>query len=64
MVRSKKKIAKSKTIWFSIALVVLGVVMDNFSTLQNIVPEHMYGISYILIGIAVALLRFKTSEPI
>lgn len=64
MVRSKKRIAKSKTIWFSILLVVLGVVMDNFSTLQNVVPEHLYGISYIAIGIIVALLRFRTSEPL
>lgn len=60
----KKQIVHSKTIWFSVALVVLGAVMDNFTSLQTIVPEHLYGLSYVLIGVIVALLRFKTSQPI
>ena len=60
----KKQIAHSKTIWFSVALVVLGAIMDNFTSLQTIVPEHLYGLSYVLIGVVVALLRFKTSQPI
>lgn len=60
----KKQIVHSKTIWFSVALVVLGAIMDNFTSLQTIVPEHLYGLSYVLIGVVVALLRFKTSQPI
>jgi hypothetical protein len=61
---NKKRIIRSKTIWFSVALVVLGAVMDNFASLQTIVPEHLYGLSYVVIGVVVALLRFKTSQPI
>ena len=64
MVRSKKHIARSKTIWFSVILVVLGAIMDNFSSLQSLVPEHLYGLSYVIIGVIVALLRFRTSQPI
>ena len=64
MVQSKKRIARSKTIWFSVILVVLGAIMDNFSSLQSIVPEHLYGLSYVIIGVIVALLRFRTSQPI
>jgi hypothetical protein len=60
----KKKIRYSKTIWFSIALVVFGAVMDNFSSIQNVLPENWYGISYIIIGVVVAILRFVTSKPI
>ena len=61
---TKKRVMHSKTIWFSIALVVLGAIMDNFASLQTIVPEHLYGLSYVVIGVVVALLRFKTSQPI
>jgi hypothetical protein len=64
MVQSRKHITKSKTIWFSVMLVVLGAIMDNFSSLQSIVPEHLYGLSYVIIGVIVALLRFRTSQPI
>ena len=60
----KKRIIRSKTIWFSVALVVFGAVMDNFTSLQTIVPEHLYGLSYVAIGVVVAILRFVTSKPI
>ena len=60
----KKKIRYSKTIWFSTALVIFGAVMDNFSSIQNVLPENWYGISYIVIGVIVAILRFVTTKPI
>jgi uncharacterized membrane protein YdcZ (DUF606 family) len=54
----------SKTMWFSFALVVLGVVYDNFSYIQNIIDPRLYGICLILIGIAVAVLRFVTTQSL
>ena len=60
----KKKIRHSKTIWFSAALVILGAIIDNFSSIQGVLPENWYGISYIIIGVIVAILRFVTSKPI
>jgi uncharacterized membrane protein YdcZ (DUF606 family) len=54
----------SKTMWFSFALVVLGVVYDNFSYVQNIIDPRLYGICLILIGVAVAVLRFVTTTSL
>lgn len=58
-----KKTTQSKTMWFSLALVVLGALLDNFSYLQSVINEKYYGVILVAIGIIVAILRFKTSEP-
>jgi hypothetical protein len=58
------KIHRSKTMWFSLALMVFGVIFDNFSYVQNIIDPKYYGISFIIIGIIVAVLRFVTNKPI
>ena len=55
---------QSRTMWFSFALVILGVVYDNFSYVQNIIDPRVYGIVLIGVGICVAILRFITSEPL
>ena len=54
----------SKTMWFSLALMVLGVVYDNFSYVQNIIDPRLYGIVLIGIGVVVAVLRFVTTLPL
>jgi hypothetical protein len=54
----------SKTMWFSLALVVLGVVYDNFSYVENIIDPRLYGVLLIFIGIVVAVLRFVTTLPL
>jgi hypothetical protein len=64
MRRKARGVMHSKTMWFSLALVVLGVVYDNFSYVQNIIDPRVYGISLIVIGIAVAILRFITTMPL
>jgi uncharacterized membrane protein YdcZ (DUF606 family) len=60
----RKKPMQSRTMWFSFALVILGVVYDNFSYVQNIIDPRIYGIVLIGVGICVAILRFITSEPL
>ena len=60
----RKKPMQSKTMWFSFALVILGVVYDNFSYVQNIIDPQIYGIVLIGVGICVGILRFITSEPL
>jgi hypothetical protein len=50
--------------WFSFALVVLGVVYDNFNYVQNIIDPRLYGLCLIFIGIVVAVLRFITTMPL
>ena len=59
-----KAMHKSKTMWFSFALVIFGALFDNFSYVQNLIDPKYYGISLIGIGIIVAILRFITSKPI
>ena len=55
---------KSKTMWFALALVVLGFVADNFNYVQDIIDPKYYGISYMAIGVIVAILRFITTQPL
>jgi hypothetical protein len=50
--------------WFSLALVVLGALMDNFENLRGLIDERYYGIVLVIIGIAVAVLRFLTTKPV
>ena len=55
---------RSRTIWFSFALVVFGALFDNFSYVQNLIDPRFYGFGYIAIGIIVAVLRFLTTQPL
>lgn len=64
MVRSKKRISHSKTLWFSFVLMVFGVVLDNFSYLQDVIPTQWYGPIFMGVSIVVAVLRFTTTKPI
>ena len=55
---------RSRTMWFSFALVVFGALFDNFSYVQNLIDPQFYGFGYIAIGIIVAVLRFLTTKPL
>jgi len=59
-----KRMRQSKTMWFSLALVVFGALMDNFSYLQSVIDQKYYGILLVGIGIIVAVLRFVTTGPV
>ena len=59
-----KRFHQSKTMWFSLALVVFGALYDNFSNLQNVISDKYYGILLVIIGLIVAILRFYTTGPI
>jgi len=55
---------KSRTMWFSFALVVLGALFDNLPTLQAFLDPKFYSYSLVVIGICVAILRFLTTQPL
>ena len=55
---------KSKTMWFSFALVIFGALFDNFSYVQTLIDPKYYGFGYIIVGIIVAVLRFVTTQPL
>ena len=54
----------SKTMWFSLALMIVGAVYENFSYVQNIIDPKYYGTILISIGIVCAILRFVTTLPL
>ena len=58
------KCYKSKTMWFSVALVVFGALLDNLPYLQSVIDPKYYGIIFATVGIITALLRYVTKEPI
>jgi hypothetical protein len=64
MRRKAKGAMHSKTMWFSLGLMVIGVIYDNFSYLQNVIDPRYYGSSLIFIGIVCAVLRFYTTLPL
>jgi uncharacterized membrane protein YdcZ (DUF606 family) len=55
---------RSKTMWFSLALVIFGALFDNFSYLQSVIDEKYYGVILVVIGVIVAILRFVTTQPL
>jgi hypothetical protein len=59
-----KPMMKSKTMWFSLALVIVGSLYDNLSYLQNVIDPKYYGSILVFIGIVCAVLRFYTTQPL
>ena len=59
-----KRMAHSKTMWFSLLLVVFGALEAGFPYLQNIIDPQYYGILLVSIGVIVAILRFITTGPV
>jgi len=59
-----KQMAKSRTMWFSLALVIIGALYDNFSYLQDVISPKYYGTIFVGIGIICAILRFYTTKPL
>jgi hypothetical protein len=55
---------KSRTMWFSLLLVIVGSLYDNLSYLQNVIDPKYYGTILVIIGIICAILRFLTTQPL
>jgi len=58
------KVHQSKTMWFSLALVIVGALADNLPALQSVIDPKVYGYTLVAVGIICAVLRFYTSKPI
>jgi len=59
-----KRMAHSKTMWFSLLLVIFGAIEAGFPYLQTIIDPQYYGILLVGIGVIVAILRFITTGPV
>jgi hypothetical protein len=55
---------KSKTMWFSLLLVLFGALMDNSVYLRDLIPAQYFSLIMVVIGIIVAMLRMATTQPL
>jgi hypothetical protein len=58
------KCYQSKTMWFSVALVIFGALLEYLPYLQSVIDPKYYGIIFAIVGVIVAVLRYVTKEPI
>jgi len=56
--------AKSKTMWFSGALVVIGAVQVGLPDLKEHIPSLYYGLFNMLVGVITAWLRWVTTTDL
>lgn len=54
---------KSKTNWTALGIAVLGVIEINYSLLKPLLGDW-YGLSFIGVSVAMAVLREFTKEPV
>ena len=59
-----KGMLKSRTMWFSGLLFLLGAISDNSSYIQDLLDPKIYSISMFVIGIVIAYLRATTTKPL
>lgn len=59
-----KRMLKSRTMWFSGLLFLLGAISDNSSYIQDLLDPKVYSISMFVIGIVIAYLRATTTKPL
>lgn len=64
MMRKLCRCHKSKTMWFSLVLIVLGAIADNLSYIQSQIDERYYGFIVMGIGVVTAVLRWNTAKPL
>ena len=55
---------KSRTMWFSLLLVIFGALETGFPYLQSVIDQRYYGVILVSIGVIVAVLRFITTGPV
>ena len=55
---------RSKMMWFSLALVVLGVVQSHMNLFQRFFSPDDFGWFTAAVGMAVGVLRWVTSLPL
>ena len=55
---------KSKTMLFAVALAVLGAVQASTDVFAQFLSPQLYGIFTVVVGVAVAVLRVVTTQPL
>lgn len=55
---------KSKTMWFSAGLVLLGAIGDVSAYLQGVLTPQMFNWVMVVVGLVSAILRILTTKPL
>lgn len=55
---------RSKTMWFSGILTLLGAISDNSSYLQGLVSPENFNKIMMGVGIMIAILRYQTNKSL
>lgn len=58
------KALKSKTLWFSLLLAVLGAVQAGWGVIDDYMSPRAAGFGAIIIAALVAVLRILTTQPL
>jgi len=64
MRRKLNGIFRSRTMWFSGLLFLLGAISDNSSYIQDLLDPKVYSVSMFVIGIVISYLRATTTKPL
>lgn len=64
MKRKLRGILRSRTMWFSGLLFLLGAISDNSSYIQDLLDPKVYSVSMFIIGIVISYLRATTNKPL
>lgn len=59
-----QQIIRSKTMWLAIVLGVLGVIQASMDVFTPYLSAQAMGIVTLIIGVAVAVLRVVTTQPL
>lgn len=55
---------KSKTMWFAVALAILGAVEASLNLFADVLTPTTYGIVTMVVGVIVGVLRIVTTSPL
>jgi len=62
--KKAKGALKSKTIWLSVVIAVLGVVVDSFNLLKSSISPEVYGNTLFVLSVLYGTLRIITTKPL
>ena len=64
MMRKARGAMRSRTMWWSLVIILLGVVADNLSYFHDSLGDQSYGLVLMGIGIVTAILRWNTDSSL
>lgn len=64
MFKTLRGACKSKTMWLSMSLVVLGAIADASAYLDDLLSPKVFSATMVVVGVLSAILRVVTTKPL